>query len=216
MLKKLLLALVPFVAVSCDRPQKAGNETKLPGKLSTLATICEPLPMQEAGLPKVAHKAVHDPDDWRQFEFVPVANREHLQKKFAELAAFKEKHRRAQGFTDVFLRPEHPVPFENAPLPAAELPRLTETPLGLGLATVSDGFALSDGGEWFIYGERSKEGRINLLAVSPSYNDSPSDAFVRALAQIAGTRYLLVDWYAGVIVDTTSPESIRMWTRRFH
>ena len=126
-----------------------------------------------------------------------------------------EQHRRGQGFTQVFIRPEHPTTFESVSLPSAQLPRLTESALTLGGGTVLGGFALSDGGDWFIYGQRTPDGRVLHLGVSPGHATAPSESFLRALAELAATRFLLVDWYAGVVVDTASSEATLTWARRF-
>lgn len=226
MFKKLLFSVFPFFAGSCDKPQKSSNNVqKIDPReiLFSLATLCDPIPSTLSGLPPSNHKHLHE-DDWRQIEFVPVTNRENIRLKLGELAAFKQQHWRGQGFTQIFIRPEHPITFQSSGFAAAQLPHLTEFPVTLGSVTppnglgggiVPGGFALSDSGDWFIYGQRSPDGLILSLAVSPGHAAVPSETFVQALSEVAGTRFLLVDWYIGTVVDTTSRESIRTWARRF-
>jgi len=182
--------------------------------LFSLPTICDPIPLTQPGSPNVVHKSLEE-DDWRQIEFVPVANRGYLESKLKELSIFREQHRRGPAFTKIFIRPEHPATFEGVGFARTQLPHLTELALTLGRGTVPGGFALSDGGTWFIYGQRSPEGRVHHLAVSPGRGDVPSEQFIHALGDIAANGFLLVDWYVGVVVDTSSSESILSWTRRF-
>lgn len=227
MCKKLLLALLPLLAVSCEKPSPPSTPARSVGEVQTvdprevlysLPTLCEAVPPTAAGKPFEGHKSLHE-DDWRQVEFVPVANRDYLQTKLAEYTAFREQHRKGAAFTEVFMRPEHPVPLAPAGLSTRELPRLSELPLALRGGSesgmVTGGFSLSDGGDWYLYGQLSLEGIVTSLGVSPGHGTVPTEAFVRALIQLAGTRMLLVDWYLGAIVDTSSPETVLAWASRF-
>jgi hypothetical protein len=217
MLKKILTSLLPFLAASCDRPQEKPSEAALmdPNQiLFSLATLCDPIPATQPGTPTGSNKQLHE-DDWRQIEFVQVANKEHVQAKLKELIAFKKAHQKGPGFTKVFIRPEHPTTFASTNYKATQLPRLTEYSLTLGGGAVVGGFALSDGGGWFIYGQRSAEGEVLHLAVSPDSSSEPSDALVNGIIEIAGSNFIFVDWYAATVVDTSSTQAVQNWARRF-
>ncbi len=214
------------MAASCDKPQKPeGNVRMMNPKdlLFSQASLCDPIPSTEPGTPPAAYKALHE-DDWRQIEFVPVVNRDYLQAKLTEFITFREQHRSGSGFTKIFLRPEHPITFYSIGFHASQLPRFTQfaavlgsvpIPNGLGRGIVPGGFALSDGGDWFLYGQCAPDFTLIALAISPGDAAAPSEPFVRALVELAGTRFILVDWYLGAVVDTSSPESVLAWARRF-
>ena len=217
MLKKLLSTLLPFLAASCDKPQDKTPEVALmdPNKiLFSLATLCDPIPATQAGTPSGSHNSLHE-DDWRQIEFVPMANRDYIKGKLTELNAFKQANQQGPGFTKVFIRPEHPTTFVSADLKATQLPRLTETALTLGGGIVEGGFALSDGGDWFIYGQRLPNGTIVHLGISPGHTSGPSEAFMKAISELSGTDFMLVDWYAGVVVETATAQTVQKWAHRF-
>lgn len=213
--KNLVIAFLPLLLLSCG-PAKHDGEAKEDRKNipSPVATLCDPTPEIQAGKPP-ANSAEVVAEEWRQIEFVAAANRDYIVSKLAELEAFKKQHATNGGFTDVFVRPEHPAPLRSLNLPAAKLPRLAEVALSYAEANIAGGFALGDDSDWFIYGQRSPDGKILELAVSPGYGTAPSEQFVRALTEIAGSQLLLVDWYAGIIVDTTSPESMAAWAQRY-
>ena len=214
--EKLLRALSRLFGAP-GKPGEAGDALMMDPKtlLYSLPTICDPIPATQPGSPAGPHQALHE-DDWRQIEFVTAPNCEHIESKLAQLGDFKEQHRRGPGFTDVLIRAEHPITLESVAFSSAELPRLPESALTLGGGIVPGGFALGEGGDWLIYGQRSPDGLVLNLAVSPGHRGPPSEAFVRALSEIAAGRFLLVDWYAGAIVDTSAPEPILRWSRRNH
>jgi len=182
--------------------------------LFSLATICDPIPTTQSGIPVGTSKLLHE-DDWRQIEFVPVANKEYIQAKLLELAAFKKTHQKDIGFTKIFVRPEHPTTFASTDYKLEQLPRLTECSLSLGGNVVTGGFARFDGEGWFIYGQQSADGRVVHLALSPDSGSRLSDALVSAIIETTRSDFMLIDWYAAALVDTSSPQSVRNWARRF-
>jgi hypothetical protein len=212
--KNLATILFSFLIVSCGPAKRDGDAEASEKILSPLATQCEAVPETQPGKPP-PNSAEVLPEEWRQIEFVAAANREYLTSKLTELEAFKKQHATKDGFADVLARPEHPVTVRSLNLPAAKLPRLSEIPLSFAETTIAAGFALGDESDWFIYGQRSADGKILELAVAPGYGTAPTEQFIRALSDIAGSQLLLVDWYAGIIVDTTSPESVKAWAQRY-
>jgi hypothetical protein len=215
MFKRLTAILFSFLIVSCGPAKRAGDAEATEQKvLSPLATQCEAVPETQPGKPP-PNSAEVLAEEWRQIEFVPAANREYLTSKLTELENFKKQHATNGGFTDVLVRPENPISLRSLNLPAAKLPRLSEIPLSFAEASIAGGFALGDNSDWFIYGLRSADGKILELAISPGYGTAPTEEFIRALIEIAGAQLLLVDWYAGVIVDTTSPESVAAWAQPY-
>ena len=169
-------------------------------------------------LPKV-YRLLHE-DDWRQIEFVAHTNHAHIQKELAALGAFKGQHRRGAGWTKVYIRREHPTPLAMVGLRWVDMPAFPASALGVGSGapwggTVKGGFALSDGGRWFIYGQRTEDGRILQLGMSAS-RSSPSELFAQAVSQLTKKAgLLLVDWYAGSLVDTSSLESVLAWAAEY-
>lgn len=215
MLKRLLLAIFPFLAGSCEKAdQSTGTVTMMdPNEiLFSLATICDPIPSVSSGTPAPKHRSLAE-DDWRQIEFVPAVNRGHIDAKLSELIAFREAHRKDLGFTNLLVRAEHPTTLASLRLVAAELVPSRHPSLALGDGLVPGGFFFADRSGWFLYGQQSADGRLQHLAVSPGYDRPASAEFCRLLSTIAGSQLLLVDWYAGIIVDSSSPEAIQMWAQ---
>jgi hypothetical protein len=101
---------------------------------------------------------------------------------------------------------------EMPPLPLSALSVGSGPPWG-GL--VKGGFALSDFSTWFIYGQRTPDGKVLQLGLSPKAS-APSKILAEELLRIANSsRLLLVDWYAAAIIDTSSAESISNWLMRY-
>ncbi len=154
-------------------------------------------------------------DDWRQIEFVPVSDHDYVRHELAALDAFKTEHRMGMGWDSMYLRKEYPEPLAALDLKYTVLPTFPFSPLSLSGRSVHGGFALSDSAGWFLYGQRSSEGGIINLAVSPG-RSACSAEFASGLVGITQVaNVMLVDWYAGLIVDTKSPESVLMWARRY-
>ena len=183
--------------------------------LFSLPTLCDPGPAVVDAPPPEGYRWLGE-DDWRQVEFVARVNRAHVQQELATLAAFRSQHWSDPGWTDVYMRHEHPVPFSKIGLQFAKLPAWPVSGLAIGdeAGPVHGGFALSDGGDWFVYGQCSQEGHVVQLAVAPG-RAVPSAEFAGAVARLARTfDLLLVDWCAGALVDTSSAESVLTWTGR--
>lgn len=187
--------------------------------LFSLPTLSDPAPAVEVEVLPNGAKSLHE-DDWRQVEFVAGTNLALIKQELTSLAAFKQKHHRGEGWTQVDIRNEHPTPFATVRLQFGSLPSFPISALAIGGGppwggTVRGGFALTDATDWFIYGQRTDGGQVVQLAVSPG-GSAPSEQFALALSQFAQTaELLLVDWYAGLVVETTSAESVLAWTRRF-
>jgi hypothetical protein len=183
--------------------------------LFSLPTLCDSAPAIDDAPPSNNQRSLHE-DDWRQIELVVRTNLAYIEKELERLAAFKQQHRRGPGWTDVYIRPEHPTTLASVGLQSDSLPAFSASALTIGMGDmVKGGFALSDGGEWFLYGQRTENGHILHLAVSPGHT-LPSESFARALSQFAQTAgLLLVDWYAGALVDTSSAKSVLAWAGRY-
>lgn len=187
--------------------------------LYSVPTLCDAIPGVVGTSPPGNARRVTE-DDWRQVEFVGHSNSSYIQEQLVNLAAFKQEHRRGPGWTKIFIRGEHPWPLETIRIQWADLPKLPNAALVVGGGppwggTIQGGFALTDESEWFIYGQRSEEDWVTALAVSPG-RSGPSEQFVVAVNRLvqAGD-LLLVDWYAGSLVDTGSAESFGLWAQRF-
>ncbi len=88
---------------ACDMPMMDPKEL-----LFSLPTLCDSAPAIDDAPPSNNHRSLHE-DDWRQIEFVMRVNLAHIEKELEKLAAFKQQHRRGPGWTDVYIRPEHPT-----------------------------------------------------------------------------------------------------------
>ncbi len=110
------------------------------------------------------------------------------------------------------VRPELPTTISQLGLTKSRLPKAKATSLALKSGFVSDGFTISDAKSgWFLYGQKTPDGKISSLAVSP--DDKPmSEAFAKQLVATAGTDLVLVDWYKDTVVDTRSPKAVVEWS----
>ena len=183
--------------------------------LYSLPPLCDPGPAVVDAPPPDGFRRLGE-DDWRQVEFVARANLAHIQQELGTLAAFRKQHWSDPGWTDVYMRRESPVPFSDVGLQFTKLPAWPLSGLAIGdePGPVHGGFALADGGDWFVYGQCSEEGHVVQLAVAPG-GAVPFAEFAGAVARLARTfDLLLVDWCAGVLVDTSSAESVLTWTGR--
>lgn len=222
MFKRLLSKLFPRLAGSHDNastPSAKARAANSEDILYSLPTLCDPGPaIEDTPLP-AAYRWLEE-DAWRQIEFVDSKNLPHIEQALANLLAFKQEHQHGPGWTDIYTRAEHPTPLAAASLHFTSLPAFTTSPLVIGDGppwggTVQGGFALSDGGDWFIYGQRTDDGGVVQLAVSPG-SSVPSDQFGCALSEIARfSNLLLVDWLAGLLVDTSSANSVLAWAKRY-
>lgn len=187
-----------------------------PGEyLYSIPTLCDPGPVLVDAPPPEDHRWLGE-DDWRQIEFVAQANLPHVQQEMLNLTAFKRQHWSNPGWTDVYLRHEHPVPFSAIGLQFKKLPAWPLSGLAIGDESipVHGGFALADGGDWFVYGQCTEEDQVVQLAVARG-RTVPSAEFAGAVSQLARSfNLLLVDWCGGSVVDTSSAESVLTWTGR--
>lgn len=183
--------------------------------LFSLPTLCDPGPAVVDALPPEGFRWLGE-DDWRQVEFVARANLAHIQQELVNLAAFRKQHWSDPGWTDVYMRHEHPVPFSDVGLQLTKLPAWPLSGLAIGdePELVHDGLALADGGDWFIYGHCSEAGHVVQLAMAPG-RVVPSTEFAGAVARLARTfDLLLVDWCAGALINTSSAKSVLTWAGR--
>ncbi len=216
-IKRLLVFVLPFLATSCNDVAKPTGDVRMVDPkdiLFSVPTLCDAAPAVEQLPAAAGARSLHE-DDWRQIEFVSVVDEGHIRSELAALAAFKIQHQKASGWTSVYLRKEHPHRLQALGLQYSTLPPFRTSPVTLSGRPVRGGFALSDTSDWFIYGQRSPEDRVIQLAVSPG-RSACSEAFAAGLVQIAkSAEVMLVDWYAGAIVDVTSSRSVFEWTRRY-
>lgn len=187
--------------------------------LYSLATLCDSTPSVEP-VPRPKHCRTLHEDDWRQIEFVPQANLAYIEREQESLAAFKQQNRRGAGWTNVYIRREHPTTLSATGMRLPDISSLSESSLWLGSGPpwgglVKGGFALSDDSNWFLYGQRMTDGKVLQLAVSP-YLSTPSAAFVELARRISiDSRLLLVDWHAASVVDTSSQETLLGWSKKY-
>jgi hypothetical protein len=217
MFKRLLVAVLTFLTTSCRNGAKPTDNVRMLDPkdiLFSLPTLCDLAPVVEESPAPSGARSLHE-DDWRQIEFVPAIDDSHLRSELAALATFKIQHQKGAGWTSIYLRKEHPHPLAGLRLQYSALPPFPEAAITLSGHPVRGGFALSDRGGWFIYGQRSAEDGVIQLAVFPG-RSACSNRFATELVQITQAAHvMLVDWYTGSIVDVTSAESVLAWSRRF-
>jgi hypothetical protein len=180
--------------------------------LFSLATICDPMPAFDEAPAPAGARWLHE-DDWRQIEFVAVANRDYIGQQLESLALFKQQHRRGSGWDAIYPRAEHPTPLAATGLHLDKDQGLTTSALTIGepARPVRGGFTLSDGSDWFIYGQRVPDGQLNQLGLQPG-RSAISEEMAGTISQFArAANLMLVDWYRRTIVDTASPQSIQLW-----
>src|SRR5258705_8598667 len=182
--------------------------------LFSLPTICDPAPATEAKPPPAGHRALHE-DDWRQIEFVAMANQAHIRRELATLIQFKEQHWDKVGWRKCYVRKEHPTPFAALSLTVNPPPSLTNSGLTLGGGVVVGGLSLWESSGWFFYGQQTPQRHLLHFALTPSVKP-PTVQFaglVSAFATAAGT--MLVDWYRCIVVDTATAESVLEWAKTY-
>jgi hypothetical protein len=211
MFKRFLGTLPPRNASSEAPSEPEEYELLDPRRiLFSLPTLCEVTPELDTVPAPAGARVLHE-DDWRQIEFVPHRNLTYLDRELSALAAFTKRHRKGAGWSQIHLRKEHPTPLAWRALHLTSLPELTRSPLAVNGRTVQDGFALHDGGPWFLYGQSTPGGDVQQLGISPA-PAAPSARFAAAVSHIARTAdCLVIDWYAAVSVDAASPESVLRW-----
>jgi hypothetical protein len=212
--QRILAVLLSLVASFGIGFKAMSDETSIdPTKiLFSLPTICDPMPaLEEAPAPAGAHW-LHE-DDWRQIEFVAVANRDYIQRQLAALAAFKQQHWRGAGWDSVYTRAEHPTPLVATGLYLDKDQGLTTSALTIGEPPrpVRGGFAFSNGSDWFIYGQRAADGQLVQMGLWRG-NSHISDGMAEILSRFAQAAHvMLVDWERGTVVDTSSVRSVLQW-----
>jgi len=180
--------------------------------LFSLPTICDPMPALDETSAPVGARWLHE-DDWRQIEFVAVANRDYIGQQLTALAAFKREHWRGAGWDAIYPRAEHPTPLVATGLYLDKDQGLTTAALTIGepRRLVRGGFALSDGSDWFIYGQRAADGQLVQMGVRRGDSDI-SDGMAEILSRFAqAAQLMLVDWERATVVDTSSVRSVQQW-----
>src|SRR5271166_2815826 len=187
--------------------------------LYSIPTLCESTPaVDQLPRPGVC-RSLHE-DDWRQIEFVSLANRAHIQKELESLNSLKQQYRSGPGWTSVYNRREHPTPLASTGVRFADMPPLSSSALWLGSGPpwgglVRGGFALSDSSGWFLYGQRTPDGDIIQLALLYSAS-TMSAAMAKILSRLcSNSELILVDWFGAAVVDTSSADTVLKWAMRY-
>lgn len=91
--------------------------------LFSLPTINDGIPAVEigAGIAGESGAIIMHEDDWRQAEFLPVANRGFIAETLSQLASHRAIHAEGPGFREVFVRTEPPVPLQTLHIESDEL-----------------------------------------------------------------------------------------------
>ena len=174
-------------------------------------TLCEPTPEVDSSVTVTRGPSLRE-DGWRQIEFVAPQNRDYIKDELVRAKTFCDAHRKRAGWSDIYLRREHPTPLVQVGLMYDDLSKPLEFGLSLGQAPVIGGFSLcATIDDWFLYGVRDAEDRVVHLGLGPT-EDTPSADFIHALMDIAREgNVLLVDWYNFELVNTSSVKSVIAW-----
>jgi hypothetical protein len=212
--QRILAALLSAAAFFGVSSTAMSDEISIdPNKLLfSLPTICDPMPAFEETAAPAGASWLHE-DDWRQIEFVAAANRDYIGQQLEALAAFKRQHWQGAGWDSVYVRAEHPTPLVATGLYLDKDQDLTTSALTIGEPPrlVRGGFALSDGSDWFIYGQRAADGQLVQMGLWRGRSEI-SDRMAEMLSSFAQAAHLmLVDWERDTVVDTSSAQSIRLW-----
>lgn len=212
MFKRFLGTLLPPRSASAETASGPEEFELLDPRriLFSLPTLCEVTPELDTVAAPAGARILHE-DDWRQIEFAPHRNLSHVERELGELTTFTRLYRKGPGWSQIYLRKEHPTPLAWQAFHVTSLPELSHSPLAVNGRTVQDGFALHDGGPWFLYGQTTRDGDVLQLGLSPA-PEPPSLRFASAVSDLARTAdCLLIDWYRAIPVYTASAESVLDW-----
>ncbi|MCH8806428.1 MAG: hypothetical protein IH986_10110 [Planctomycetes bacterium] len=197
----------------------------------TLPTICDRLAPVEAptDTPTKGDLILHE-DDWRQIEFVPLADSGYISSQLGELRQFKIDHKIGFGFSSIFVRPDHPTAFGKLSL------RLTDLSSALGVGSgnlfiseptifppigsvghVSGGFSFRIDDNFNIYGFH-RDGSVQSLGITIDVYEAGSPDIDKVSTALRKIRNLvevnIVDWYQGTMVAPDSLSEIKAWLQR--
>jgi len=162
-------------------------------------------PLDERESVEAAHPYLHE-DDWRQVEFVRVVDIPYLNYAFEEQHHFRIRHQHEKcGYSQIYLRHEHPNPVAQLQIPVAELTALAGDSavvqqLYMGPASaaflVRGGHAVQLPKIGLLYFTEAA-GLVQHIGLRPQTFDlGPSDEILSAIHGFA-TKYslALIDWY---------------------
>lgn len=232
-----ILACVFVVAIVLSRlksstmqnaksPPPTGNvKTIDPSQLLySLPTICDRMaPLEPAQKPPTSDDLAFHEDDWRQIEFVPLADSEYIAAKLADLRQFKTAHQSGPGWTSTYVRPDHQTGFQTLALKFSDLcDAVSVKPRDLYIFQsskessqhVPGGFSFHFDGDLSLYGFQVN-GIVYALGIEmspPKEKNRNSDAIMTVLRQIRKLSALqIVDWYRCTAVPLDSPAKLKAW-----
>jgi hypothetical protein len=184
--------------------------------LFSLPTINDGIPAVEigAGIAGESGAIIMHEDDWRQAEFLPVANRGFIAETLSQLASHRAIHAEGPGFREVFVRTEPPVPLQTLHIESDELRRelLAESvPLyfqGPPLARVRGGLASSLPDVGYVYGQEV-DGAVTALGIG--LVGSGVGSLERVVSLSRQHELLFVDWIRGVKVEPGDSAGFKAW-----
>jgi hypothetical protein len=184
--------------------------------LFSLPTINDGIPAVEIGTGfagEAGAMLIHE-DEWRQEEFIPVANRGFVAETLSQHASHRAIHAQGLGFREVFVRTEPPVPLQTLGLKRDEIRRgiLSEiAPLhleGPTSARVRGGFALPLPDVGYVYGQEVG-GVVTALGIG--LVGSGVGSLERVVSLSRRNELLFVDWVRGVTVEPGDSAGFRAW-----
>jgi hypothetical protein len=197
-----LLALLLFLGCG-KKPETTGSDVHMVDTrdlLFSIPTLCDTLPATTAA-PVPPGTFTIPEDDWRQMEFVAVADRAPVQKQLTELHEFKQKHRKGIGWDSVYVRhdrkdallPSH-IPWSKLTAVIGEPGSLLAIDSGKPLL-VPGGFSKAIARGVVLYGQNAN-GTLASLALDINGTNPDLDEARSLLQRLADTLGLdVVDWY---------------------
>jgi hypothetical protein len=191
-------------------------------------TICDTLAPLEGDVSgsDINDELLHE-DDWLQLEFVAPDDLAYIEDELARLRQFKVAHGTENGWTKVFVRPDHPTPLSSLKIRLEELqsalmgsPRLElfiyrsfGDPRGTA-RRVAGGFALEVSPHFCVYGYEINGIVASLGALVYVADHGQVESIAQALETVCKIQPLiLVDWRICGLVPLADNGEIRQWLR---
>jgi len=219
-----LFVLLVFLVSGCaeQSPDSPKSETPKDVRtvdagqiLYTLPTICEKLPPLEKTdqLPKDAIR-MHE-DYWRQIEIVPIAYRSQVEEQLKSFIAFRDAHKKGEGYTEIFLRKNVYPTLQNQWISLTNL-GARSVALALGDQKVVGGFAIPDKSGAYLYGHTEPRGIVIYLGIAPPQDGNLAPEFASFVSNLASSQKLfMVDWYKAQILPDVTAETLKTWAGNY-
>lgn len=172
--------------------------------LFSLPTICDPVPGTDGPLLEGRELLLHE-DDWRQVEFLSLAQEGLIDEELGEVAQILGGSRTEAGFRDIHVRKRIEHPLRDARLTLDDLRQASNTTAALGAAEsrvvlpdsshcVTQSFSFFLTRRFALYG-LAHDDRVEVLAAARVGDEWQPPASIDPIRRLAEEHdLLLVDW----------------------